>query len=81
MTRSLELALVFAALAAGGCHHSRAKAKPLEPMPMKVAMDSAEIDRLCVSPDSVRTGRLACVLKDQSAPRPSPLKAPATPPR
>ena len=32
----------------------------------RAAMDSATIERLCLRPDSVRAGRAACVLRDQS---------------
>jgi hypothetical protein len=42
-------------------------------------MDSATIERLCVHPDSVRAGRIECVLKDQSALPEQRLK-PVTPP-
>jgi hypothetical protein len=45
------------------------------------ALDSARVDSLCVDPDSVRTGRKPCVLRDQSPPlRPLPRVPPATPP-
>jgi hypothetical protein len=42
-------------------------------------MDSATIERLCVHPDSVRAGRIECVLKDQSTLPEQRLK-PVTPP-
>jgi hypothetical protein len=45
------------------------------------ALDSARVDSLCVDPDSVRAGRKACVLRDQSPPlRPIPRVPPAVPP-
>lgn len=44
------------------------------------ALDSARVDSLCAEPDSVRAGRKACVLRDQSPPlRPMP-RVPSPPP-
>ncbi len=37
-------------------------------VPAQIAMDSAQVDRLCAKPDYVRVGLLACELKDQSPP-------------
>jgi hypothetical protein len=44
-------------------------------------MDSATIERLCVHPDSVRSGRAACVLQDQSASPPGKRIEKPAPPR
>jgi hypothetical protein len=68
----------IAMVAFGGCHHSAAKASSARAAP-QVAMDSAEIERVCAQPDSVRAGRVDCVLKDQS--RPPVRRGPTTPPR
>ena len=44
-------------------------------------LDSARVDSLCADPDSVRAGRKACVLRDQSRPLgPKPGVPPAAPP-
>jgi len=84
MNRSAQSASVILVVAFAGCHHSPAKvqttAQATAPTPSRVAMDSAEIERLCLHPDRVRAGRADCVLKDQGVRRERPLPAP-TPPR
>ena len=66
----------IAAVALVSCRHPAGKPSVASLGPSaRAGMDSAEIDRLCVSPDSVRAGRTACVLKDQSAPRPTRLQS------
>jgi hypothetical protein len=45
-------------------------------MPARIAMDSAQIYRLCAKPGLVRAGMADCELKDQSSPRIVPLKQP-----
>ncbi len=77
MRRSWQLALVLG-IATAACRSTRVESTPDQATAARVAMDSAEINRLCIAPDSVRAGRVACVLKDQSAPRPV---RPQTPPR
>jgi len=42
-------------------------------VPAHIAMDSAQVDRLCVRPAYVRVGLLACELKDQSPPVAFPI--------
>jgi len=39
-------------------------------VPSHIAMDSAQVERLCVQPAFVRVGLSECELKDQSAPVP-----------
>jgi hypothetical protein len=39
-------------------------------LPARVAMDSAQIERLCARPGLVHVGLAECELKDQSAPIP-----------
>lgn len=56
--------LVF--LAATACSSPPRKASSSF-VPARVAMDSAQIERLCVKPGHVRAGLLDCELKDQSA--------------
>lgn len=51
------------ALSSLGCHRSPPATVASTDAPR---MDSATIERLCVSPDSVRAGTAACVLKDQA---------------
>jgi hypothetical protein len=77
MHRTWQLALVLG-IAMAGCRASRVESTPDESTAARVATDSAAINRLCAAPDSVRAGLVACVLKDQSAPR--PVRSP-TPPR
>ena len=87
MQRVLHAASVIAVVVIAGCHHSQAKTQSLATARPRVAMDSAEIERLCLHPDSVRSGRADCVLKDQGVRRFRPLEAPPasptppTPPR
>ena len=45
-------------------------------VPPRVAMDSAQIYRLCVRPALVQAGLADCELKDQSSMRIVPLKQP-----
>ena len=75
VTRAVLLVVITA------CHHAPAKNLATPPTVARVAMDSAEIERLCTAPDSVRAGKADCVLKDQSAPRQRPLPSPTPPPR
>jgi hypothetical protein len=77
MYRAWHLALVLG-VAAVACRSTRVESTPNQATAARAAMDSAEINRLCIAPDSVRVGGVACVLKDQSAPRPV---QPQTPPR
>lgn len=70
------MVLVVAACRYQAPHTPVAKATP------RVQMDSAEIDRLCAHPDSVRAGVADCVLKDQRREREPRMKpVPASPPR
>jgi len=74
--------LTLAVLLAGACgrHHAAPQQVAMQPRVVSTAkMDSATIERLCVHPDSVRAGRIECVLKDQSALPEQRLK-PVTPP-
>ena len=66
-------------LGAATCRPAPKPAAEMKAVP-RVAMDSAEIDRLCAEPDSVRQGLSDCVLKDQSAPLPGPLRPTPPPP-
>ena len=52
-------------LAAIGCSSPRPASSSF--VPARVAMDSAQIDRLCANAAHVRAGLLDCELKDQSA--------------
>ncbi len=69
------------------CNHAPSNAsRATESSPLRTAqasaMDSATIARLCLRPDSVRTGRAPCVLKDQSrSPSLRQPDPPASPPR
>ena len=63
------VAVVTASLAGAGCHHTRPTVKTAGAKGVpRVAMDSAEIERVCAHPDSVRAGLADCVLRDQSPP-------------
>jgi hypothetical protein len=74
--RSLGLAVLLVA-----CTPAPAPQRPVAARAQQFgALDSARVDSLCVDPDSVRAGRKACVLRDQSPPRPMPRVPPATPP-
>ena len=67
--QTLFLAVVSASLAVGGCHHARPSAQPAGVKAVaRVAMDSAQIERVCAHPDSVRAGLADCVLVDQARP-------------
>jgi hypothetical protein len=80
----MRSALMIIPILLGACRHH-------QPAPQQVAarlrtattaqMDSATIERLCVHPDSVRSGRAACVLQDQSASPPGKRIEKPTPPR
>jgi hypothetical protein len=60
---------VLVGIAVGGCHHARPGAQRAEDKAVaRVAMDSAEIERVCAHPDSVRAGLADCVLVDQARP-------------
>lgn len=81
MHHVLRAASVIAVVAIAGCHHRQPTTQsPVTTRP-GVVMDSAEIERLCVHPDSVRAGRADCVLKDQGVRAERRLEAPPTPPR
>jgi hypothetical protein len=75
--RSLGLAALLVA-----CSPAPAPQRPVDTRAQQFgALDSARIDSLCADPDSVRAGRKACVLRDQSPPiRPMPRVPPAPPP-
>ncbi|HYC50542.1 MAG TPA: hypothetical protein VEB19_05465 [Gemmatimonadaceae bacterium] len=62
------LALLFAA----ACSSPPRTTPP--PLRANVAMDSAQIERLCARPGLVRVGLADCELKDQSAPQIVPLE-------
>jgi len=81
MQRVLQAASVIAVVAIAGCHHSQPKTQSLAAAHSRAAMDSAEIERLCLHPDSVRAGRADCVLKDQGVRPERRLEAPPAPPR
>ena len=67
--RTWSLAFVSVSIALGGCHHTPPSAQPAGAKPItRVAMDSAEIERVCAHPDSVRAGLADCVLVDQARP-------------
>ncbi len=67
--RRWSLALVCGSVAVGGCHHTRPAAQTRGVKAVaRVAMDSAEIERVCAHPDSVRAGLADCVLVDQASP-------------
>ena len=79
MNRTLRVGLVVLVVAA--CHHQAPHTAVAKAAP-RVQMDSAEIERLCAHPDSVRAGVADCVLKDQAPPPQQRLKpVPASPPR
>ena len=81
MQRALQAASVIAVVAIAGCHHRQPQTQSLTAARPRLALDSAEIERLCVHPDSVRAGRADCVLKDQGVMGERRLKAPPAPPR
>ena len=81
MIRSRQCSLSVVLVLAAACHRTPAKAVRTLPTAARAGMDSAEIDRLCLAPDSVRAGKADCVLKDQSAPLQRPLPVPTPPPR
>jgi hypothetical protein len=81
MQRVLQAASVAAVVAIAGCHHSQPKTRSLATSHSSAAMDSAEIERLCLHPDSVRAERADCVLKDQGVMGERRVEAPPTPPR
>lgn len=63
----ITLSLLVLSGAAGGCAQApvpRAASGAFRP----ARMDSADVHRLCVSPDSVRAGRIECVLSNQAVP-------------
>jgi len=67
--RTWSLAFVSVGIALGGCHHTPPSAQMTGAKPItRVAMDSAEIERVCAHPDSVRAGLADCVLVDQARP-------------
>src|SRR4051812_3827909 len=66
MLRGLVVVCGFACII--GCHRTVTTPMSATPAATRVALDSAEIDRLCLRPDSVRAGLAECVLKDQSPP-------------
>ena len=85
MTRTRVIWFGAGALVAGalGCRQAppaaSVKASTAAPRP-RVVMDSAEIDRLCAEPDSVRRGLVDCVLKDQAPRLPNGQRIIPTPP-
>jgi hypothetical protein len=83
MNRARHAAWLIAAVTGAACQHAqpRPQSHAENVAPSRVALDSAEIDRLCIHPDSVRAGKADCVLKDQSARPGERLKSPPAPPR
>jgi hypothetical protein len=81
MVRTWQFSLGVVLVLTAACHHAPAKAMRTLPMAARAGMDSAEIDRLCLAPDSVRAGKADCVLKDQSAPLQRLPQPPSAPPR
>ena len=77
--RYIGLGTTVLILGSAGCRPARESSTATESA-SRVAMDSAEIERLCAEPDSVRAGRADCLLKDQSPPRVR-RPQPSTPPR
>lgn len=61
------VAFLLAAAMSGGCRQAPAPHTPAS-SPRTARMDSAEVERLCASPDLVRAGRADCVLKNQARP-------------
>lgn len=67
--RTWSLTFVSVSIALGACHHTRPGAQTAGAKTItRVAMDSAEIERVCAHPDSVRAGLADCVLADQARP-------------
>jgi hypothetical protein len=67
--RTWTLGLVSVGVAVGGCHHAGPSAQTAERKTVaRVAMDSAQIERVCAHPDSVRAGLADCVLANQGRP-------------
>ena len=64
----MKSAILLLALSLAACR--RPAPAPQQPPAVHAVsaarMDSATIERLCAHPDSVRAGRVECVLKDQS---------------
>jgi hypothetical protein len=81
MYRIVQAVSLAGVIVLGGCHRPQPKARSIAATPARAAMDSAEIERLCLHPDSVRAGRADCVLKDQGIMGERRLPAPTTPPR
>jgi len=81
MHRALQLSSFAAGIMVVACQHPQPKTQAIAATPSRAAMDSAEIERLCLHPDSVRAGRADCVLKDQGVWGDRRLPAPSTPPR
>ena len=81
MNRAALLALSATAFALTACQHAQPRAQAIGSTPSRAAMDSAEIYRLCLHPDSVRAGKADCVLKDQGIQGQRRLPSPSTPPR
>jgi len=79
MDRIWQCSLTVVLVLTAACHHAPPKAMRTLPTAARAGMDSAEIDRLCLDPDSVRAGKADCVLKDQSAPL-QRLPQPSSPP-
>ena len=79
MHRSWQQLALILGIATAACRQSPVKAAANQATAARVAMDSAEIDRLCLAPDSVRAGQIGCVLKDQSAPRQVRRQSPPPP--
>ena len=79
MNRTLHVGLIVLVVAA--CQHQSPHTAVAKATP-RVQMDSAEIERLCAHPDSVRAGVADCVLKDQGLQREQRMKpTPSNPPR
>lgn len=69
LLRTWTLGLVSVGVAVGGCHHAGPSAQTAEAKTVaRVAMDSAQIERVCAHPDSVRAGLADCVLANQARP-------------
>ena len=81
MIRARTAASFTAAFALAACNHAPPRSQAIVPAASRVALDSAEIARLCAHPDSVRAGLADCVLKDQSARGEKRLESPPAPPR
>jgi hypothetical protein len=77
--RSARSAFAVIVVIACGRHHPAPQQTTTgSPSTNTAQMDSATIERLCVHPDSVRAGRIACVLQDQS--QPPERRLPVVPP-